>query len=297
MKKTIRFIFLAVLVCAALMLSSCVGGCAHEYDNDQDVSCNLCGEIRQLDGFKVVLSVSEGATVDGSQSVQVANGGTATFNVTIADGYVFESVDNGTYDVVNGVLTVENVTRNLSVNFTCKYVGTVAKYDFEAVKGYVYDSYQYESAQGLPEGTVVMVSANDVERIFRGWTVGKSLEEGGTLISTDRRIDFVILGQYANANGLIKLFSNYSDADELNIDLNGGLVNPESKNMKASEYYTAKYSAGKVNISYKEAYLSVLPSISLFYDDGTFYRDGYVLKEYNTKADGTGEGYSLGSKY
>ena len=46
-----------------------------------------------------------------------------------------------------------------------------------------------------------------------------------------------------------------------------------------------------------DEYLSFAESACTFWDDSTFTREGYILKEYNTKPDGSGDPYSLGSKF
>lgn len=80
-------------------------------------------------------------------------------------------------------------------------------------------------------------------------------------------------------------------------DLNGGSINEQSRNLTVTSTYRAVQDGNRLSVFLSEAEMEQLGCASLFYDDGTFHREGYVLIEYNTKADGTGEGYSLGSKF
>lgn len=79
-------------------------------------------------------------------------------------------------------------------------------------------------------------------------------------------------------------------------DLNGGSLYQYSNNMKTTKYRYSEFEAGRLEVTFTSQYTDLIPAASTFYDDGTFHRDGYILVEYNTKADGSGEGYSLGSK-
>ncbi|MBQ8720396.1 MAG: leucine-rich repeat protein [Clostridia bacterium] len=79
-------------------------------------------------------------------------------------------------------------------------------------------------------------------------------------------------------------------------DLNDGTLNQYSTNMKATTYRYSEFEAGRLAVTFTSQYTDVVDAASTFYDDGTFHRDGYALVEYNTKPDGSGEAYSLGSK-
>ena len=113
------------------------------------------------------------------------------------------------------------------------------------------------------------------ELTFLGWSVDKSVSAGGEVVSTDLSYTVNVTGKqtclYAN-------FENpYPSETTVTYHLNGGTANgKETFTVTAdTSYYT---------------------SPNTLYDGGGFTRDGYVLLEYNTKADGTGDACSPGSK-
>ncbi len=246
--------------------------------------------------FTVELNVDEGAIIDGPRSVTVTAGETVTFNVTILDGYSLDLLSHGEYDEANGVLKIANVSKSLSVNLTTeKFIVKKEKLGFIFRKGYASDSSSIVPSSNIDEGTLITLSANNMGRIFKGWTVGASLFSGGEIVSTERDFDFTLDSKYAN-NGVVTIYSNYIDADRLYYDLNGGSAMMGSVNLGGNRHYTVSMVDDGVEIVYGGQYLSFFECGSLFYDDGSFYRDGYILTEFNTKPDGTGTSYSLGSK-
>lgn len=246
--------------------------------------------------FTVELIVDNGAVISGSNKLIVPIGGTATFDLNIVDGYSLFWLSDGEYDEANGVLKITNVTSNLNVSLATKKLEIdKEKLGFIFRKGYSSDTSSVIPASNIDEGTIITLSANNMGRIFKGWTVGAALSSGGTLISTERKIDFALDSQYAK-NGVVTIYSNYIDADRLYYDLNGGSANMGSTNLSGNKHYTVSLFNGGYEIAYGDEYLSFFECGSLFYDDGSFYRDGYILAEFNTKPDGTGTSYSLGSK-
>lgn len=246
--------------------------------------------------YTVLLVADNGAVITGEDQQIVTHGGTARFNVTIQDGYSLHFLSHGEFDEASGVLKISGVTSSINVSLVTKKLETnKEKLGFIFRKGYSSDSSSVVPASNIDEGTVISLSANNMGRIFQGWTVGASLSSGGTLVSTERQIDFTLDSQYAK-NGVVTIYSNYDDADRLYYDINGGSANLGSKNLSGNKYYTVSLMGEGFEITYADEYLSFFECGSLFYDDGSFYREGYILAEFNTKADGTGTSYSLGSK-
>ena len=143
-------------------------------------------------------------------------------------------------------------------------------------------------------GTLIKLSAGDEPRVFVGWTYGYKLAGGGDIISRSRNIEIIAEPKYV-VNNTLTIFANYVDADTIYYNANGGVVNNGTKNL-SSAYYTASVKSNTIEIKYGRDYLSYFECASSFYDDGTFTREGYVLTEYNTRPDGKGTSYSLGSK-
>ena len=117
------------------------------------------------------------------------------------------------------------------------------------------------------------------------------------MVSRERSYSFVFDSTHLGAHETVEIYANYADSTEIRYDANGGVVNMASGNLSSSKYYTVTEENGGVLLKYSDAYYNRVGAASLFYDDGSFVRPGYVLKEFNTKADGSGVGYSLGSKF
>ncbi len=150
------------------------------------------------------------------------------------------------------------------------------------------------------EGTEITVTAGDTTKQFAGWSFGKTIANGGKLASTDKSFTFKLSQSIANtATGTkISVYPNYVESNVYRYDPNGGSINANSVNVKNTTYYEARVKNGKLEITLGSQYFTTVGDVaSTFYDDGTFTRDGYVLMEYNTKPDGTGEGFNLGAKY
>ena len=245
----------------------------------------------------VSLTYSEGVSIDGESSVKVYDGEKAVFKLLLEEGYVVESVSGGVYDEDAGTLTVDNVVEDMNINV----VAVLSQYDSKVTYRYVFkgsshDTTSVSAGSAIKEGTLVNVYAGDFSRVFLGWSFGANVNNGGAIVSTSRQYSFRLAPEIANS-GTITLFPNYIESDTYFYDLNGGEVNPSSTNITASGFYTATVEEGKVKVKLSEKYLDFIECASTFWDDGSFYREGYILKEYNTKADGSGVGYSLGSKF
>ena len=248
--------------------------------------------------YKVTLILGEGATVEGDNPVSVTEGGTATFKLNIADGYVFSSVTLGSYNQSERILTVENVRSNTRVYFLTEEFAEelVQEYIYVFRPGYNGDTTTATSSTSLAAGTLVEMSATDPDRVFVGWTVGALRSDGGTVVSLDRQASLRVGSDLADSDGRIVLFSNYVDGDGIYYCANGGQVNLSSQNMTNTEHYSVNSEGERIHITYTDTYLDYMEAACSFFDDGSFTREGYILCEYNTAPDGSGISYSLGSK-
>lgn len=248
-------------------------------------------------GYKVTLLAGTGAEVTSENPQRVEGGGTATFTVNIKKGYMFVGCDGGTYNQETGVFTVENVTANTVANLYTKPY----EYDPDATFDYFFDSPSKEdvSTPGrgleLPAGLYITVEAKDTTRKFEGWSFNTKIKDPSDIVSTDRVFSFNLSQEYARM-GVIRIYANYSDYNKLVYDANGGSINQTTVNMQGNAHSTVTVDGSLVTATYSDEYLSFFECGSSFWDDGSFYKSGAVLKEYNTKPDGTGEAYSLGSK-
>ncbi len=272
-------ILLVMIIISVLSLFSCGGG-----EDDKDY-------------VKVMVTTDSGATVTSENPIDVEVGTDCEFDIQLGTTFVFVSASAGEYDVDTGKLTLKNVTERMNVTFTTEDVGydTTGKtlYIFEGEEG---DKSDVKSMAKVHFGTSITVEAANTSRIFAGWSFGKTIARGGEVASTDRKYTFRAHPDMVS-NEAVRIFANYVDTNVFYYDTNGGSVNLGSENMRRSEYYTADLSGSKLKITLSSKYYEFSECASLFWSDGTFVRDGYILKEYNTKPDGTGESYSLGSKF
>lgn len=261
-----------------------------------------CSGEEEGEGYRVQLVASKGAEIVGDNPVFVSEGGTAEFTVKLGETVAYRGVTSGgkavgaEYDPESGKLTVSNIRGNTRLQFNCEDVGydTSAKLEFGFVGGNQ-DTSSHQNGRYYA-GTLISLSAKDTSRVFDGWSYGGPLSSGGTLISTERDISFDLSEKYANS-GMCYVFANYSAAGLLKYDVNGGVINYSSENLKATKYYTVTQSETVAHVKFNADWYEEVGAPYTFWDDGSFTREGYVLMEYNTKADGTGTGYSLGSKY
>ncbi len=243
------------------------------------------------------LSQNASATVS-QNTVKVKAGQSAEFSVSLSETAVFRSVSEGSFDYKTGKLTVPNITKDTRVTFIAEEVGydTTGEYHFTLNGSDMDTTSHYNPNAPIQPGTHISVQAGDMNASFLGWSLHKSAAEGGTVVSTERAYSFD-LSPSVVVDGALTLYANYTDTNSYYYDPNGGEILLSSQNMTVKSTYRAQLEGNRLCVSLSEREMEELGCASLFYDDGTFYRDGFVLIEYNTRPDGTGEGYSLGSKF
>ncbi len=249
--------------------------------------------------FNVMVTENEGINIKSQNPLSVERGGGASFEVEIEYGYLFKSVSAGRYDEKTGTLTLEDIPRATRIDFELEYVG----YDVNEMLKYIFypssalDRTSTPSSVELRAGTEITVNADDFARRFVGWSVGMPYSDGGEIVSYDRSYTFRIRSDMLNSVGILKLYSNYTEANIYYYEPEGGILNLDSYNMRANDYYTAEVEGNRVKVTLLDKYYSYAECASTFFDDGTFTKDGSVLIEYNTRPDGSGTAYSLGSKF
>lgn len=278
MKKLITLLFVLILAMAALV------SCGEPTDTDKTV--------------RVMVTECDGITVTSKNPVDIPIGSDAEFDVKINTGYVFDGVSCGEYDRDSGKLVVKDVTRRTRIRFEIENLGydTSEKYTyiFENVSGY--DSTDVPASTSVNAGTKITVTAGDKTGKFIGWSFGDSYDNGGEIVSYDRTFTFR-LSPDDTVNGVLFVYPNYTDSNVFYYDTMGGYIDTASYNFEENSYYAAEVEGNRVKLTLYDKYLSYTECASTFFDDGTFTRPGYILKEYNTSPDGSGTAYSLGSKY
>ncbi len=275
--KKIKILFL-------LLISLCLFcGCKDDKDDNE-------GKL------KVMLTADAGITVKTDNPVYVNSGENAVFEIEIGTTFVIDTIEGAS--ISDNKVTAENITRDTIVKISTIDLGynthTECKYYFE---GDASDTSSVVNGAAVKTGTEVTVSAKNKTDKFIGWSIGAKTTDVSKMISTDRDYTFRISPDLLDANNVIKLYANYSDASFYYYDPNGGNINMGTTLAKDCTYYQAAKEGERLKITTASVYREVYESVHLFYDDGSFTREGYVLKEYNTKPDGTGEGYSLGSMF
>ena len=287
-----RITLFALVLFSLLALVACGGGGGTETPTPPDSPQETEFEVR-------FISENANATVTSTNPVTVASGETAKFKIQLSDTAVFRSVDAGSFDYKTGWLTVPNVTKDMSIRFLAEDVGydTTGAYHLRFMGG-AQDSVSHPDAQAdIQPGTAITVTAGDTSLPFIGWSAFAPIANGGTLLSSERTYTFDLSPNLV-IDGTMLLYANYNaEANVYYYDPNGGQINTSSRNLTVASTYTASRMGTRLRVALSAEELEALGCASLFYDDGTFSREGYVLLEYNTKADGSGEGYSLGSKF
>ena len=283
MKKYLKLLLLLLVFVLCALTCACVT--VTPGDDDDPNTC------------RVMLSVSEGCTVTSENPVYVQKGEDATFTVSFDNGYVYESITGGTFDTQTNTVTVKNVTKKTSVSLVAKDTGydTSVFYRFYCYFASVeWDKADPPHDSRVNPGMSITVTAGDTQRIFVGWSF---TGHGVDVVSTDRVFTFTVTPELVDSRGVIVIYSCYSEGNVLYYDSNGGNINTETQNAVGNANSTVTdMGDGRLKVTLAKELVEYQTAASAFYNDGTFYREGYVLKEYNTKPDGTGISYAPGDK-
>ncbi len=258
------------------------------------VTCVLAADGKARGTVRVMLTESDVYTVL-ENPVSVPVGGDAVFHIDAPEGYDMVQIDtenNATYDISTGTLTIRGVRYPETVTMRMWKDPQTVKYllDFNVSDGGIMRS---DVKQGyVPTGTIAHMTATAKEDFrFDGWSEQKTLARGGTLISREATIDFLITKD-------ILLYANFTRIKAATPKAS------TSVNVGSTWKKTCLFTYNANGGTYKDTEVTVLnmdvPVVMLYQNclaaDGTFVRPGYQLIEYNTKADGSGDAYSTGSK-
>ena len=313
--KKIIYLLIVILTVAALFVScdaqSGTGGSDTENGGTNDTpggsqsgSGNVGGssDSNGENGGNISDSVSvtvrvivKGSGLSVSESIfTVTEGDRLEIPIVFDNGYTFKSASiPGEFDYSRGVFVIESIP--LSVSRIELEAKTIERYDF---RSYLTSGDTVSISDGsYAEGMVVNATAGSTEGTFIGWSFGSAYSDGGKIVSGDKSFSFKLGVDVTSNSGAVSLYANYTTKNVYYYDLNGGAVNVNSTNMKDTSYYTASVNGDRVQVVLGAKYFEVVETASTFYDDATFTREGYVLVEYNTKPDGTGEGFNTGAKF
>ncbi len=285
MKKRIRHILPAAAL--LLLLTSC--GNAEGYTVD------------------VLLTAGEGYTIAGENPVTVQAGEDAVFSVTLEDGYTFVQTEGGgVYE--NGVLTVPDVYYPTTVNMVAAPETDKVKFFVDNETGGGMVTMDLSDQIFFYPGTHVVVTAQPHEgHYFAGWTLDKSMDKGGRLLSTNSVYQHTITERGEIFGNFYEIVTEEEEAPKPAAadNLAGptktyggwGIQGNESRHMieyKANGGVVSGYAS---DTWYDEVSTAVFSCPNTLAETGLFVREGHVLLEYNTKADGTGTAIPCGGKF
>ncbi|MBQ8380364.1 MAG: leucine-rich repeat protein [Clostridia bacterium] len=272
------------------------------------VSCKASDDADKRE-VKVILAADEGVEALGELVVKIPEGSDATFAIRLGEGYVLKELSHGKLLNKDGEVTDGYADKEVTVLIPAIEKDTVVKLFTEDIGFSTIGTFYYgnnltgndESSHATKNfynfGTEITLSARDETRNFIGWSIGKAAIESEELISKEREVSYRVRPEDADDNGAVKIYANYLDKNTFFYDAGEGNIDFSSVLATSCEYYKATPKYGKLMITYTDEYLDVFACPPLFYDDGTFTKGGSVLTEFNTKADGSGEGYGFGSRF
>lgn len=239
-------------------------------------ACALAGCSAAIERpVTVMLAVGEGYSIEGENPVSVLPGEDASFSVRLEDGWSFVGCDGASYE--DGVLTVSRVlyptTITPDVREHVEY-RTLSVYD-PAQHGRIVSNVRPGT---LVRGTTVALRAEPDEGFaFVGWT-----DASGVLLCPEASYTFTL-------DADTELCARFRSEEE------------EQKRNTALLVYNANGGVCTIPGSdgerfYQDVSTEIYKLPNCLGDLGYFEREGYALVEYNTKPDGSGEGYSPGSK-
>ena len=249
--------------------------------------------------LRVTVMPSKGVRAPAVNPITVKYGESVSFYADIENGYLMKNVIGAKYDANTREVRIDSVTKDTRITLEAEAVGydTGLAYTF-MLSGGESDSASIKNGFSILVGGSIHVQSLE-DAIFLGWSFGASVKDGGTIVSKDRDYYFNVKPEQASGDSLM-IFANYTETtlNTVYYHANGGSINPNSKNITHTTYYKAEVENDVVKVTLGSKYFDHIGAVaSLFWDDGSFTREGYVLKEFNTLPDGSGTGYDPGSKY
>lgn len=238
---------------------------------------------------RVMMADGDDYKVVSANPVLVPYGGTVTFQIEAPAGYdlvQLNTLHDAEYDKTTGTLKIRDIRYPTTFSMRMAKNPKTFRFFLENAGngGYVGSDIKQGNVK---EGTVANIFVRLKEDYrFDGWSLGKTLAKGGTLVSKAESMTYVVKEEsflYAN-------FSKKPHTAAQALDLAGGVT-------QTFVYYT---NGGLFNGADVEHVTFEVPAIHLYQNcitaDDSFTRVGYQLIEFNTKPDGSGDAYGLGSK-
>jgi len=242
--------------------------------------------------IRVMLTAGDGFTVEGDNPVLISPGSDAVFRLDMAEGAVCIQADSGAvYDEASSTLTVPAVQYPKTVSIRTAQNPQKVKFYVEhggKAGGYI----GADIEQGFVyQGTVANIFTEPKDDyIFLGWTLDKTLARGGTLVSEEERFTYVV----QDASRIIANFAEKPPEEK--VDIVSGTI----KGNVSTRIFTYHANGGTYAATGQTVVPMEIGEYHTFQNclaaKDQFVREGYQLIEYNTRADGSGDAYSPGSK-
>ncbi len=254
----------------------------------------------------ILLTESEGYTVLSENPVTVPAGSDAVFQVQLEEGYNFVQADGGGV-WADGVLTIPAVHYPATVNMIATDADEKVKFFVDNATGGGRVSAGTDEFFFYPGAKVVLTAEPHEGNYFAGWTLDKSMDKGGRLLSANSVMEYTITGQGEVFGNFYPIVTEEESApastgsDNLTgptKDYGGwGIQGNESTHMIEYKANGGVVSGYDSDTYYDQVSTAVYSCPNTLADKNIFVREGYVLLEYNTKADGSGTAIPCGGKF
>ena len=235
---------------------------------DQEIFVQLRKTSSSMqENVTVTLEENEAFTILGESSKVVKNGEDVEFEIAIQEGYYYITNNCGAeYNPETSKLLFKNACTDQVIRLTFGKHNTETSY---YTNGVVERTVEGES--------VVLLAKPNTYYIFNGWYDTSSGKEEVYSYANNLKVQ----GEMLQYKTLIPRFVFASTSQVITYHANGGKVygSEDEKVIYAFKHDVYLYPAAFGEWCFK-----------------TFYREGYAPIEYNTKADGSGESFSLGSR-
>ena len=242
--------------------------CVENVRSDKEIFVHL--RKKAVSGQEIVtvkLLENEAFIIRGDREQAVKNGSDVEFYIEVNEGYYYISNNCGAeYDAATGKIFFKEARADQEIELTFGKLNTGTSY---------YQNGVVESS--IEEEGVRYLAKADAHYVFGGWRY----TQDGKEVFYSYANPVTLSSEEAGALSITPTFTPIEGAKLLRYHANGG-------NVYGSDAETI------TDVFRHDVYL--YPASLGEWCFKTFYRDGYAPLEYNTKADGSGTAFSLGSR-
>lgn len=273
MKKRYLKIFLLIAVTVICLASFCSCFLVDKFD-DLVVNSGVHDFLNQKKNvnkeFTVVFRTCEGVVLDSEEEEvkTVKSGSDVEFKVTISENYIYLGNTVGAeYDAKKGLIILKEVQAPTTIDLIL-----ISKTELFCVDIYKnHDSglvvFEKGGAWSVEAGEITLKAMSPDGYVFRGWSSGNFLVNGGELLSNEEVYTFT----QTEDERITRVFANFESENEYQIsyDPNGGAIN------NSGDRYT-------VVKEYSDNFM-LQQTLHEGNDVAKFTRDGFQLVGYSTE--------------